>query len=57
MPLIYHPIYRRYKTKLPNVTKIWKELVSLPLFTEIKETEINFILGKIKQFDNNYDKF
>ena len=57
MPLIYHPIYRSYKTSLPNSKRTWKELVSLPLFTEIKETELNFILEKIKQFDNNYDKF
>ena len=57
MPLIYHPIYKRYNTSLPNVKKTWKELVSLPLFTEIKDTELNFILGKIKQFDNNYDNF
>ena len=57
MPLIYHPIYKRYNTSLPNVKKTWKELVSLPLFTEIKDTELNFILDKIKQFDNNYDNF
>ena len=31
MPLPYHPLYKNYKSKIPNAKYIWKQLVSLPL--------------------------
>ena len=40
-----------------DAKKTWKELVSLPLFTDLKDSEINYILKKVKDFDTNFRKF
>ena len=37
--------------------KIWKELVSLPLFPELKKNQVKYIIKVIKIFDNHYKKF
>ena len=52
VPVPMHPLYRKYKSKVPVTSKIWKELVTLPLFSDIKLKEINFILKSLKEFDN-----
>ena len=57
MPLPYHPLYKKYKANIPNAKKTWKELVSLPLFTDLKDSEINYILKKVKDFDKDFRKF
>ncbi len=50
MPLPLHPLYKRYKSKIPNALRIWKELVTLPLHPHLKEKEINFINRKLLEF-------
>ena len=52
-----HPLYKKYKANIPNAKKTWKELVSLPLFTDLKDSEINYILKKVKDFDKDFRKF
>jgi perosamine synthetase len=54
IPVPLHPLYRKYKTKVPVTLKKWKELVTLPLFSDIKLKEINFIIRSLKEFDNKY---
>ena len=57
MPLNYHPLYKKFKAKVPKATKTWKELASLPLFIDLSSKNLNFILKKVKKFDKNYNKF
>lgn len=57
MPLPYHPIYKKFKANFPNAKETWKQLVSLPLFTDLKLSEISLILKKVKFFDKYYNKF
>ena len=57
MPLNYHPLYKKYKGKTPIADKTWKELVSLPLFIDLSNKQINYIVKKIRQFDKNYHKY
>ena len=57
MPLNYHPLYKKYKGKTPVADKTWKELVSIPLFIDLKKNQIDYIVSKIKQFDNNYNNY
>ena len=51
MPLPLHPLYKKYKKKIPNALKIWKELVTLPLHPHLKEKEINYINRKLIEFN------
>ena len=43
---IYQPYYRR----LPVVESIWKRLVTLPLFPDLKDEEVDYIIEKIWKF-------
>ena len=41
------------KNLLPNTEKICKEIISLPIFPEMKKKEIDFVIKNIKIFFNN----
>ena len=46
---------RFYKTniKLRNLDKIYKRLVSLPIYPDLKKSEINYIIKTIKKIYNS----
>ena len=54
IPVPMHPLYKKYKSKIPATRRVWKELVTLPLFSDIKLTELNYIIKSLKEFDNKY---
>ena len=56
-PLPLLTVYKKYKSKIPNALKTWKELVSLPLFPELKKTEVKYITNIVKKFDQNFKNF
>ena len=54
IPVPMHPLYKRFKSKIPVTNRVWKELVTLPLFSDIKLKELNYIIRSVKEFDNKY---
>ena len=50
MPLPLHPLYKKFKSKIPIALKVWKELVTLPLHPHLKDKEISFINSKLREF-------
>ena len=54
MPVPMHPLYKKYKSKIPVTKRVWKELVTLPLFSDIKLKELNYVIKSVKEFDNKY---
>ena len=54
IPVPMHPLYRKYKKKIPVTERIWKELITLPLFSDIKNKEIDYVINSIKEFANKY---
>jgi len=56
VPLNLQPAYKnKYETvsKLNNVKKIATEVLSLPIYPGLKETQIEYVVNKIKQFFKN----
>ena len=51
IPVPMHPLYRKYNSKIPVTTRVWKELITLPLFSEIKNKEIDYIIQALKDFE------
>ncbi|WP_440677289.1 DegT/DnrJ/EryC1/StrS family aminotransferase [Candidatus Pelagibacter sp. HIMB1587] len=51
IPVPMHPLYKKYNANVPVTAKVWKELVTLPLFSDIKSKEINFVIKSLKEFD------
>lgn len=53
MPVHLHPYYRRrQKVRLPMAEKVWREIISLPLFYELTEKQIDYVAAAIKKFDS-----
>lgn len=50
MPLPLHPLYKKFKSRIPTALKVWKELVTLPLHPHLKNKEITFINRKLREF-------
>ena len=50
MPLPLHPLYKKYNSKIPNAITIWKEIVSLPLHPNLKNSEVEYINRKLREF-------
>lgn len=47
MPLTMHPLFLKYRTETPVAYKIWKELVTLPLFPDLTDEEVSYIVACI----------
>ncbi len=56
-PLPLQPLYKNYKSKITNAKKEWVKIISLPLFPDLKISEVNFIIKILKKFDKNFNKY
>jgi perosamine synthetase len=56
IPVPMHPLYKKFKSKIPVTKRVWRELVTLPLFSDIKKEEINYVIKYIKEFDQQLIK-
>ena len=56
MPLPLHPLYKKYNKNIKNSLRVWKELVTLPCFPDMKNQEVNYIINTIKVFDKQLTK-
>jgi len=45
MPLTMHPLFMKYATDTPNAASIWKELVTLPLYPDLTDEEVQYIIN------------
>lgn len=56
IPVPMHPLYKKFKSRIPVTKRVWRELVTLPLFSDIKKEEINYVIKYIKEFDQQLIK-
>ena len=54
MPLPLHPLYKKYNKNVSTSLKVWKELISLPFFPDIKMKQVEYIIRAIREFDNKF---
>ncbi|MBT9145434.1 MAG: hypothetical protein DDT42_01305 [candidate division WS2 bacterium] len=52
MPLTLYPLYQRYDTDISVAKRIWQEFVTLPLFSELLDVQIEYVIQCIKEFDS-----
>lgn len=45
-----YSVYKSYRTKLPVTEKVWKKLITLPLYPDLTERQINRIINSVKNF-------
>ncbi len=55
VPLPLNKIYKKFNNKnLKNTMSIWKQIVSLPFFPDLKNKEIDYIINCLKNFDKKF---
>ncbi|MEP6902205.1 MAG: DegT/DnrJ/EryC1/StrS family aminotransferase [Actinomycetota bacterium] len=59
-PLHLHPLYAKKfgwrEHHLPNATRVWSQLVSLPIFPSMTASEINHVIQVVKNLCQAYSK-
>jgi len=49
-PLTLQPLFKKYNNKCPVAEKIWKEFITLPSHTDLKNNEISYIINALNEF-------
>lgn len=50
IPNHLQPFFATYKAKLPVTEKLWKEIITLPLYYEMSDNDVLFVIQKVKDF-------
>lgn len=50
MPLPKQPLFMKYPAETPVADKVWKELVTLPLFPDLTAEEIEYVIASTRSF-------
>jgi perosamine synthetase len=51
MPMHLHPLYKKAKANTPAATKVWKHIVSLPLYPGMTRAEQDYVISAILSFN------
>jgi len=54
MPIPLHPLYQAYDVDIPVAKKLWTEFVTLPLFPELKDEELAYVVDALCEFDKAF---
>lgn len=52
MPIPLHPLYQAFDLDIPVAKKVWTEFVTLPLFPEMSDVELNYVIDSLQEYDN-----
>ncbi|WP_138495929.1 DegT/DnrJ/EryC1/StrS family aminotransferase [Paenibacillus pinistramenti] len=50
MPLPMQPLFMKYASETPVASSVWRELVTLPLFTDLTGQEVDYVIESVKQY-------
>jgi perosamine synthetase len=50
MPAHLHPVYQDFKAELPRTDRIWRRLLTLPLYPDLADAEQSSIIQAIESF-------
>jgi perosamine synthetase len=50
LPLPLHPLFKSYDHDIPVAKQIWQEIVTLPLFPELTDEEVDYVLEAMASF-------
>ena len=50
IPNHIQPFFKKFKCRLPITERVWKEILTLPLYYDMKESDVAFIISSVKKF-------
>ena len=48
IPNHLHPFFEKYKRPLPVTDRLWKEILTLPLFTEMTDADVDLVISALR---------
>lgn len=51
MPLPMHPLFRNSNALVPHANQVWETLVTLPLFPDLTDAEVDYVIEALCDFD------
>lgn len=51
MPLSMHPLFRNCNHRVPIAEKVWNDIVTLPLFPDLRDEEVDYVVNALREFD------
>jgi perosamine synthetase len=51
LPLPMHPLFSEHAEPVPNARRVWETVVTLPLFPELSDDEIDYVVEALCEFD------
>jgi perosamine synthetase len=52
MPLTMHPLFRPTRQTAPVAEKIWKNIITLPLFPDMSNEEVDYVVDALMEFEH-----
>ena len=50
MPMTQHPLYETVAHETPYADRVWKELITLPLYPELADSDVDYVVAAIREF-------
>jgi perosamine synthetase len=50
MPIHMHPFYRKFTADVPVTERVWKRLVTLPLFVDLTDEDVQKVIETVRSF-------
>jgi len=54
MPLPMHPLFRLHNENIDTALSVYRNILTLPLFADISEEEINYVIETVLEFDRSF---
>ncbi len=51
MPLTLHPFFKPYKNECPIADEIWQTFVTLPLYSEMTDEEVDYVADALTEYE------
>ena len=50
IPNHLYSMYEPYRSSLPVVEEVWQKIVTLPLFPDLTDEQVDYIIGTVRAF-------
>lgn len=50
LPIHFHPLYKDIEAQVPIASEIWKRILTLPLYPDMKQEEIEMVVDAVRSF-------
>jgi perosamine synthetase len=51
MPVPHHPLFKKYAAATPVADETWQEILTLPLFADMRDDEVDYVVEGLTEFD------